>query len=174
MNWKPLKNFEGIYVINEYGKLKNVSLKRGRKKGLMIRHIQEGKRSNIKSREYYKLRKNGVNHTIYVHKAVASTFIPNPDNLPQVNHKDGNPLNNHVSNLEWCTAKQNVIHAFENKLINTQKEVLQFDRSGNFVNKYPSESKACREIGVSQGKVGRAIKRKGLCKNYRWEYKVNA
>lgn len=70
----------------------------------------------------------GYNHvclknksTKSVHRLVAKTFIPNPDNLPQVNHKDGNKNNNSVSNLEWCDNSTNVKHAFDNGLIDKEK-----------------------------------------------------
>jgi len=53
-----------------------------------------------------------------VHRLVAKTFIPNPDNLPQVNHKDGNKKNNHVDNLEWISRSGNIRHAYDNGLIN--------------------------------------------------------
>lgn len=61
----------------------------------------------------------GKDVTARVHKLVASAFIPNIDNLPIINHKDGNKLNNHISNLEWCTHVHNAIHAIENNLRDT-------------------------------------------------------
>lgn len=58
---------------------------------------------------------------IKIHKAIAETFIPNINNYPCINHKDGNKLNNNIKNLEWCSNKENVIHAYKNGLINTMK-----------------------------------------------------
>ncbi len=59
---------------------------------------------------------NNISTSRYVHRLVAETFIANPDNLPEVNHIDGNPLNNHVDNLEWCTRSENVAHAYRTGL----------------------------------------------------------
>lgn len=70
---------------------------------------------------YTILRKNKKRITIRVHRVIAQTFIPNPDNKPNVNHIDGNKLNNKVKNLEWCTQSENVIHAYKTNLINSYK-----------------------------------------------------
>lgn len=69
-------------------------------------------------RGYYHVtvRINDEKSTIRIHREVAKAFIPNPDNLPEVNHKDGNKLNNRISNLEWCTRSYNVQHAYDNGL----------------------------------------------------------
>jgi hypothetical protein len=59
------------------------------------------------------LSKNGINSIKLIHKLVALHFIDNPNNKPQINHKDGNKKNNYVDNLEWCTCKQNIIHSYK-------------------------------------------------------------
>lgn len=75
---------------------------------------------------------NGNYKIAYVHRLVASAFIPNPDNLPQVNHKDGNTRNNRVENLEWVTASQNRQHAYDIGLINPMATATPCLRCGEF------------------------------------------
>ena len=80
-----------------------------------------------------------------IHRLVEETFIPNPDNKPEVNHIDGNKANNHIENLEWCTYSQNNIHAYKNGLSRSKKRQCTI----NEIN-YESITEAANRLGVSR------------------------
>lgn len=107
--WKTLEGFDnhqyGGYLISNYGRVKNGHGK--------ILYLVVTKKGYNKVQLYSNCKKKSP----FVHRLVAKTFIPNPENLPQVNHKDTNKANNHVDNLEWCTNKQNAHHALANNLM---------------------------------------------------------
>ena len=85
------------------------------------------------------------------HRVVLKTYAPheNQENL-QVNHIDGNKLNNHYTNLEWATGKENMAHAVENRMLGQMKAVKLYDINGSLVGKFNSLSDACREIGANE------------------------
>ena len=101
--------FDGDYSVTADGKV--FSYKLGGR-----RELQGGFASRNKRYRVVTIFKHGTQSTRYVHRLVAEAFLPNPDNLPQINHRDGNPQNNDVSNLEWCTAKANINHAYQTGL----------------------------------------------------------
>lgn len=125
--------------------------------------------------------KNGKPYTRKVHRLVAETFIPNPDCLPQVNHKDGNKLNNNVTNLEWCTQSYNIKHSIATGLLDNSigsranaekhgKSVICI-QNGCIIAKYINISEASKQTGISRANISSCCngKRK-TAGNYEWRF----
>ena len=100
--FKDIQGYEGLYQVSNYGRVKSLKRKKHR--------IIEGRLCKGYPRVRL-LNSKGDWHDILVHRLVCTTFIENPDNKPNVNHKDFNRSNNHMSNLEWCTQAENLQHA---------------------------------------------------------------
>lgn len=116
---------------------------------------------------------------LYIHRIVAQAFIPNPDNLPQVNHKDGNKSNNHVDNLEWTTQLENNRHAWNTGLCkdvtkNRKKRVKQIDKNGEVIKVWESCADAARYYSCTKELINQAARktctRCKSAKGYIWEY----
>lgn len=120
--WKDIPNYEEYYQASNYGRIRSLDriIYMNHRNGKIAKHYFKGKilSTRINNIGYVKvdLTKNKNQKTFSVHRLVAETFIPNPNSLPQVNHKDGNKLNNNVNNLEWCDAFQNQQHALKTGL----------------------------------------------------------
>ena len=124
---------------------------------------------------YFKinLRKNGETKTCYVHRLIAQTFIPNPENKPEINHIDEDKTNNRVDNLEWKWHKDNINHGTHNERSakTRSKPVLQFSLTGEFIREWESTME-CGRNGFNQGAVAACCR--GELKQYKgflWMYK---
>ena len=112
-----------------------------------------------------------------VHRLLMEAFVDNPNNYPQINHIDGNKLNNNLANLEWCSAKHNSIHAVSMGLCDAGRKaseviVEQYDLSSNFIAEYPSMHEASRVTNIAWQNISKVCR--GLRKsagNYYWKYK---
>ena len=147
--WKDIPNYEGLYQISNLGRVKSLDClvntrnnKKRKRKGKTLRQHNNGH-----GYMFVVLSKNNNVKKIYIHRLVAEAFIPNPNNYPQVNHKDENSLNNDVSNLEWCNSKYNANYGKRNKKMKVKKRFLQgklvarYDSNDNIIDKmYMSEA----------------------------------
>lgn len=151
--WRNIKGYDGLYIVSNCGRVKTLH-----KKG-SYPHNKDGiLKNNLAKNGYYMvaLCKNGKIERVLVHRLVATTFIPNPNNYPVVNHIDENKLNNNVANLEWTTQRLNNIHSKNHIKMKAaavkkqQKAVLMYDRNGQFVCEFESATIAAKAIGSYQ------------------------
>lgn len=127
--WKDIKDYEGLYQVSNNGKVKSI------KRDIILKSS-----SNHKGYLYVILCKNNKSKVGRIHRLVAETFIPNPENKPQVNHINGIKADNNVNNLEWCTNTENLKHAFAiglktnvgNNNPRTRK-INQYNLQGDFI-----------------------------------------
>lgn len=128
--WKPIPNFEGLYEVSNLGRVKALKRKKNcnRGWGWIKEHIMKQTNTNANS-EYYRVpltNKEHIRKYYLVHRLVAQAFIPNPNNLPQVNHIDGDKSNNTIENLEWTTREDNIKHAYKIGLNPSRKSIIKY------------------------------------------------
>lgn len=193
--WRSVCGFEGYYEVSNTGNVRScdryVNAKLGSKsflKGEMMK-LQK----NHKGYMTVILHKNNKHYSKTVHRLVAEAFIDNPENLPQVNHKDTDKTNNNVTNLEWISNYDNMQHAMQHgcyknaftekarastiknleKAIDRLKiAVIQYDMGWNKIREFESISFAGRTLGISASKIVACCKgKRNMCGGYRWKYK---
>ena len=189
--WKDIEGFEGLYQVSDEGRIKSlpreIVYKDGRKKILKEKILENVK--NDLGYYFVQLYKNGEKSRKKVHRLVAEAFIQNPNNLPQVNHKDERKTNNRVENLEWCTHEYNMNYGTRNErmkeklfnrpdiakavgqytlddvLIETFKSVSEVERKHPEF-KTTSVSRCCRGGQMLNGKWQTITS----YKNYKWKF----
>lgn len=174
--WKDVVGYEDLYLVSNLGRIKTLYK---RKYGSIINVY-----INQQGYCFVRLNKNKKRTGLLLHRLVAKAFIPNPENKPQVNHKDGNKQNNKVDNLEWVTSSENMKHSWNNNLMsyNTYnsfnnnhkgKTVLQLDIEGNLINTYTSLTEASKTTGIKSSNISACCLNKQRYKTaggYVWKY----
>ncbi len=161
IEYKQINGYEDLYEISSEGEV--ISLRFNKRKTMKVGIMSSGyKMVNLK--------KDKKQRSWSIHRLLALHFIPNPNNYPQVNHKDGNKLNNSLENLEWCTRNENVQHMYDTGL-KTYKPLHYLGKFGASHNRskqvkcsngkvYGSMSEAARELSIDTSSVSWAVKHK--------------
>ena len=184
--WKDVVGYDGYYEVSNLGNVRSVDHEIMSSNGKL--QFRKGKLLNgwVDHKGYYKvhLSKGSKKEQMFVHRLVALAFLPNPNNYPIINHKDENPLNNRVENLEWCTYSYNINYGTANerqsnsmigKNINSpslSKSVIQYTLDDEFVNEYLSSHEASRQTGICRTNISKCCR--GGCKSaggYKWCFK---
>ena len=143
--WKDIEGYEGHYQVSDKGRIKSVKfgkeifLKPGQCRGYL--HVG--------------LSKNGEYKQYTVHRLVCQAFLPNSNNLPEINHKDEIKTNNNIENLEWCDHKYNINFGNRTQIQSEKcsKPVLQYTKTGKFVKEWKSVMDVERNLGYSEGHI---------------------
>lgn len=192
--WREVRGYEGLYEVSNTGKVRSVTHYRngGNQFGATFKTIYRGRELEPQPRRInggyeshghlrVSLTKNGKTKKFFIHRLVAIAFIPNPYNLPIVNHIDENQQNNNVTNLEWCDQKYNMNYGTcrQRGVMNTDykarakkqnKKVYQYDDEGNLIKVWNSRKEAS-EAGFTATAITRCAqgKRKHH-KGYVWSF----
>lgn len=181
--WKPVKNYENIYLVSNKGCLKScdrIQIRKDRWGNVTKYHIKSKKIKTCKNNKNYNmvhLYKNGKCETKLLHRLVAQAFIPNPNNLPEINHKDENKQNNEVDNLEWCERLYNNNYGKQSKSgrryssEKRMKRVNQYDLDGQFIKTYRGIRIAEEETGIHNSNIIKCCNNKvKTAGGYIWKY----
>lgn len=187
--WIDVPGYEGKYQFNIDGEVRSLT----RVTKSCIRHnptiIRKGKPMKIQTNPSgYKsvcLYKDGVPKLHMIHRLIAGYYIPNPNNLPFINHIDANPSNNSLDNLEWCTQSHNIQHAYNigrkfgpktnlgriGILSNKFKKVIQCDINGNAIKEWDCIRDVQRKHGFNGPNISKVLKGKiHSAYGYKWKY----
>ena len=182
--WKDIKGYEGLYQASTLGEIRRIESVVVDKNKKRIRTFKNKKIKQILRKDGYyfvNLSKNGKVKTAKVHRLIAETFLKNDVNCNIINHKDGNKINNNVTNLEWCTCSHNTKEAYrlglrkpnilKEALNGRSKPVLQYDTSKNFIKKWSCIKEASKKLKIKDSNISLVCKgKRKTAGGYIWKY----
>lgn len=163
-NWKPVKGYEDLYAVSNTGMVKSYDRKVWNGNGYYNKKGRILKKSKTTT-GYWKveLYKAGKRKSKKIHRLVAKSFIPRVDGKNLINHKDGNPLNNNVNNLEWCNQSENMQHAYDTGLIDSNFTKYKEEITREYiVNKDTNVKGLSQKYNCSETSIRKHLKNKGI------------
>jgi len=160
--WKPISGYENIYEVSNVGKVRSVQGKRTESKRHGLRSWEQREMKLKTDKGGYKrvtLWKDKKPKDFLVHRLVAIEFCERPEGKNLINHIDGNPSNNVYTNLEWCDYRDNLIHAYLNKMNKAPNVITLIDKATKEEKEFYSMAEASRFLGRNNGYVSNSIKR---------------
>lgn len=173
--WRSVVGFEGYYEVSNFGEVRSldrvVTMKNGVKRITHGKKLTQGRYNSKSNYRAVILCKNGKSKKESVHRLVAMAFLPNPDNLPEINHKDEDKQNNRADNLEWCDRKYNNTYgSVRFRIAMTQGIPVIQKKDGVIVNAYPTMGVASIFTGASEGGISACCRgNMKTCGGYEWE-----
>lgn len=177
--WKDIPGYESLYKVSNLGNVLSLNYaRRGFAKQLTPK-------CNSAGRLWVELAKDGKRKPMLIHRLVGMAFIPNPNNYPQINHKDENPKNNHADNLEWCTQEYNIRYFYDRRtqewFMNRSETpryrkritmaVDQFTKDGVFIRRWNNSRQVMTELGLSDWSISECCRgNRKSAYGYVWRY----
>lgn len=161
--WKDIKGYEGLYQVSSFGRVKRFTTGRILKGG-----------KDTQGYLMVLLCKNNTKSNKSLHRLVAQTFIPNPENKPQVNHMDENKTNNRVDILEWMTAKENNNHGKHNKRVSKSNSIpiIATNLKTGELQEFYGSRECARQLCLHNQSISAVLKgRLKQTKGYTFKYK---
>lgn len=180
--WKPVENYEGLYEVSNLGRIKSLERTVWNKGRGYYKTVPERTLKGVSDKDSYLvvyLCKNGKSKTHKVHRLVAEAFIPNPNNLPLINHKNEDKTDNKVENLEWCSYSYNNTYNDKAKKIGRKlrndpkrsKPIIGVDKVTGLKVEFPSTMEASRQTGIDHRRINACLKGRGKsAKGFYWHY----
>lgn len=176
--WKDIEGYEGMYQVSSMGRVRSLDRVKPNSGGQIAKGSLKKFGDNGNGYKTVNLYKNNKSCMKYVHRLVASAFIPNPNKFPIINHKDEDKSNNRHDNLEWCTQKYNANYGTHTRRVKesyiangNNRPIDVYDMSGRFIKTYDCSNEVCKELDIKRRAL--YLSCQGVtksCKGYRFAF----
>lgn len=170
--WKDIEGYEGMYQVSNMGRVRSLDRVKPNSGGQIAKGDFKQFGDNGHGYKIVNLYKNNKSHMKYVHRLVASAFIPNPNNFPIINHKDEDKSNNRCENLEWCTQKYNANYGTHTRRVKesyitngNNRPIDVYDMNGVFLKTFDCSNEVCKELWIYRR--GLYLACQGVTKSYK-------